>query len=293
MKLSIAVVSVLFNLGIVIDRVNGDSGDSCKTLRRCLKRITGKKVESPDPGASLPEFCDALLQAFEGDKGVDIMCAVANRFNTRRRRGLGGRYYQHPASGPSHPKQAPKKNIFETSAERDYNLFGGTTTPEPACLTPFDPFYADESGINTAYDTYVASIEGLYVLEGKLERSNDDAYAELKIGWGAALTAAALATEIPLAATAANEVLAVFEIVIDQVDTHDNSVDSTEIEAAFENTQLLLTQTCNIIEQIDGVQERVDNRLHKIEDRLDDIEDRLGNIEHLLHMLVYQDAYGY
>lgn len=81
----------------------------------------------------------------------------------------------------------------------------------------------------------------------KLARSDTDAFSALFIGYITAKAAATTAAGVPRVETAAGITLAAVESTVLQLQVHDGLIDSTEIQAAFENTQTLSAQTCNMI----------------------------------------------
>ena len=181
-------------------------------------------------------------------------------------------------------------NTFQQKSRLDFNFSserdgGHRNLAAPLCELPFDPTYADESGANTVYDTYMLTIEDIYLLDGKLERSDTDTYAALKIGWGVALTAAAEAAGVPGTEIVTQQALAALEITIDQVDTHDHDINSVEIEAAFENSQTILTQTCNLIDQLDTVERNMMTRFDAVDRTVKVLETRFDRVEKTLHRL--------
>jgi len=227
--------------------------DECSDLITCLERIIGNEVETPAPGTAYDEFCTAMLKAYNGTD----MCALADLIHGSGRRQL------NPV-----PRTSSLRKKELTRPMPNSPLFEGRALQASTCLAEADPVYAEESGSDTSYDTYMLTIEDLYLPDGKLERSDADAYSALKIGWAVAAVAAGGLAGVPIAEAVAAAALAVFEVTIDQIDTHDGGIDGTEIEAAFENTRSLLTQTCSIISQVGSFENTVINRFTTVDTTL-------------------------
>lgn len=312
----------------------------CVKLRQCLESLLGRSIEPPDDSSFAQEqFCDMLVEIYQGEAGVNNICAVAKSGSFAARvsdtasppqpkHGLKKKSIPlreeatvNAENGPTVKKKKKKKekklspqsstgrvnNVDTTTAASDTSKIkvkaqNKQTTQNahqfhpprhlaaPPCELPFNPVYADQSGVGTPYDTYMLSIQDLYLLDGKLKRSDSDAYASLKIGWATAHTAAALATEVPGAATLANEALSILEISVDQVDTHDSDMDSVQIEAAFENTQKILAQTCRMISHMDRAERNFLKRFDNIDNTVKVVQTRLDRIDNVLNRLERDSA---
>jgi hypothetical protein len=123
---------------------------------------------------------------------------------------------------------------------------------------PFTPDYPSGGG----YDLFVASIRGTFILNGNQERTDTNRVGNLLVSKIAAdalvLTFDLCETSVGLAATigfCAAEIgalvaQAVIDLMIAQIDFHDGSIDSAELEAAYENTVRLLGCSEGIVQQL-------------------------------------------
>jgi hypothetical protein len=164
---------------------------------------------------------------------------------------------------------------------------------------PTDPTYADESGDNTLYDAAVASIVGRFIREGKSKRTDFDAVGDFNIGLFIAIAADKAATacdgDIAIAAsfgaclvakTGTAVLLGSLEILQIQIGFHDDGIDNVEILATFENTNLILKQTCSIIGQVDSFEMSVTKRFDQVDAALKGIKDGVDQANEKLDRLL-------
>lgn len=282
--LKLSLLNVLVILGVV-------SADPCLDIKRCVKDITGIKLASKGSGMTDEKYCDAVVEMFQGEAGIEKICDAAALIGKKRRK--LGRQRHDPKSFQWYDSAGDgdgEKTLFGKTITRDPDrghLFGNYI-PTPQCLA-FSPEYADLSGTLTPYDLLVEPVEEEFLLEGKLKRSDVDAYAMLKESWEIVLLAAAQASGTPDSESVTAVMLAEIEVVLDAIDTHDDRIDSAEIEAAFNNTDVILNHTCNILGQLDQFGEEMEGTLEFIEKKLDELEyavraiyNKLENIEYLL-----------
>jgi hypothetical protein len=226
----------------------------CDVLIGCMESISGTPIVLE--AADKDEACNFLLEAYGGSAGVTAVCDVADLMSSNHAR--------------------KEKEVDESSNDHEKTRF----LTAPTCQVPVDPQYADESGTGTGYDTAVASIETTFIQDGKSQRTNDDAVGSFIIGLFTARTADAAFTAcdaivnvatfgVCLAAkTIAAVLTASLEIVYEQIGFHDGGIDSTEIKAAYENTGLILSQTCSIISQTDSFETNVVTRFNTVDSTL-------------------------
>lgn len=264
----------------------------CVQLKECLGRLLGKTIEPPDSSLTQEQFCDILLEVYQGETGVQNICAVSQSgaVSASKTSQQTTKEISIDPKPKRNKKKGEKKSNTSNDTPEDGKVDPGRHLAAPACELPFDPVYADESGTDTPYDTYMLTIQDLFLLGGKLQRADTDAYATLKIGWATAHTAAALASEVPGGATIANEALSVVEIAVDQVDTHDATINSAQIEASLENSQKLVTQTCRMIDQIDGAERNFMNRFDHVDRTIKVVQTRLDKIDTVLNRLERDSA---
>lgn len=143
----------------------------------------------------------------------------------------------------------------------------------PASYTPDYPDAISSGG----YDTYVASIIGTFIKDGKDNRCDSNAVGDYFIGWAAASIAAAAATEVPIGNTVAQVALNAFEVVIHQIEYQDGNIDSAEIEAGYENTVKLITATCDIRTDIADVKSTAITRFDAISTTLTNFQTLVTN----------------
>lgn len=187
----------------------------CEDLISCLDAITGKSpFDVVPPEASQDDFCDNMLAAYQGQKGIDAMCTVAAHLNDRLL-----------ANAPSDLKYLRVNEVKQAVSPQSHqeSTFPGRARylAAPACQANFNPEYADDSGSGTSYDTLVAALEGPYLFGGKKQRSDGDAYAAVFIGYLTALVAAGAATGIPIADNVAQIALAAVQSTVESLDVHD------------------------------------------------------------------------
>lgn len=237
-----------------------------------------------DAEAPNGEICAALMKAWDSYR-LSALCNGADAFagDGSRTRSL---FLRHEGSLTS---SVGKKGFKKANSSHHRTLQQG-----PVCLAQFAPAYADASGTDTSYDTWIASIgSGApldYLLGGKLDRSDADLYSALRISLAAAQVADGVSGACDndlleiltlgacLAAQVATELaVAGIQIAVDQLDTHDGLIDSTEIEAAYENTRLLLDQTCSLIGQVGTFEATVNTRFNTVDQVLADFETNVIN----------------
>lgn len=243
------IFPVVSLLALLHQQASAQSAE-CTGLLSCLDSITGQSLlDLVDPTVvSIDQFCESLLLVYKGQEGIDVMCNLAQTMQ-----GGGRRLVANTADSDGHralrnPSISAQVKNGETTPYDSH--FDRRSLAAPTCQVVFDPAYADESGSGTSYDTLVLTIEALYLFGGKLARSDADAFSGLYIGYITANAAATAAAGVPVVETVAGIALAAVESTVNQIEVHDGLIDSTEIQAAFENTQKLLTQTCNMIGQI-------------------------------------------
>ena len=49
----------------------------CAQLKECLGKLLGKAIESPDSSLTEEQFCDMLVEVYQGEAGVQNICAVS------------------------------------------------------------------------------------------------------------------------------------------------------------------------------------------------------------------------
>jgi hypothetical protein len=233
-----------------------------------METITGKPFDYC--GAAYADVCDALLYIYEGVKGVEAICNVANLYRDALNSSQTG---------------------YSTSTN---NAKTRTLQQAPTCLEKSQPGYADLSGDNTGYDIAVASIVSIYLKDGKTKRSNDDAVGTFMIGYAAAITANAAGegcdSEVIkiftlggclAAKTAAAVALGVVEIVSNQLAFHDGGIDSAEIAATLENSNRILDQTCSVLGQVNQANQKLDQANQKLDEanrKLDQANQKLDKL---------------
>jgi hypothetical protein len=244
----------------------------CDDLIHCMQVITGTPIiiEAEDNEAA----CSFLVQAYGGSDGVTFICDAADLLSSNLTRKV--------------------KEVDTTSTDHAKTRF----LTAPTCQAPVDPQYADESGEGTGYDTAVASIVTTYLQDGKSQRANDDAVGILLVLVGGgkeadagftacdAVVSAATFGACLAAKTASAVITASLELVYEQVAFHDGGIDSTEIKATYENSELILAQTCSIISQTDSFETNVVGRFNTVDSTLStfqtDVATRFNTVDSTL-----------
>jgi hypothetical protein len=269
MKFVSSLTFILISVGIF-----DAHADDCSELMGCLEKIVGHPLKTSSLDVSYERFCEEIVNTYNGAEGIAAMCNLANLETSGRK--------LKPAS-----TTLSNKNDESTHAKLNNPFFKDRALEASVCIAEFDPAYADESGNPTGYDVYVAPVNALnFFTGGKSNRSDADKYSVLKIAWGVAVVAAAAASEILIAQTVANVALGAIEITVDMIDTHDALTDGTEIEAGFENTRLLLKQTCNLVSQVDSFESIVATSFNTVDSTLStfqaDVTTRFNTVDSTL-----------
>ncbi|KAL3781568.1 hypothetical protein ACHAW5_002577 [Stephanodiscus triporus] len=233
----------------------------CDELLDCMEILTGAPVDFH--GAKKDDVCDLYLTFYQGNEGVTAICNVALLPQERTPTST-------PSNMPSYLNSSTGGDDFVTQAV--------------TCKTKAEAVYYDDSGENTAYDRSVASIVGTFIKTGKRARTDADAVAALVIiALGVAREAVAASEACGfLAETAsagtclgikvgAHVLLAALEILTDQINFHDSGIDGSEILATFQNTGLILEQTCEMF----TLMEIIDEKLNQANAKLDQANAKL------------------
>jgi hypothetical protein len=175
----------------------------CEELISCLNEIAGTNLfDLLPPDASRDDFCTNVLDAYQGQHGIDTMCTVAANLKGRLdATNLRVKAIKEDGTAP----QSPQEFTFHGRARH---------LAAPTCETIFRPDYADDSGSGTPYDTLVAPLQN-YLPGGKNRRSNSDAYSALFLGYLTALIAAAAVAGVPFAENGAQVVLAAVQSTVE------------------------------------------------------------------------------
>ena len=232
----------------------------CEELVSCLNEIAGANLFDLLPAdASRDDFCTNVLDAYQGQHGIDTMCTVAANLKGR----LRANSMQSDAATNLRVKAI--KDGTAPQSPHEFTFHGRARhLAAPTCETIFRPDYADDSGSGTPYDTLVAPLQN-YLPGGKNRRSNSDAYSALFLGYLTALVAAGAAAGVPFVENGAQVVLAAVQVTVESINVHDGNIDATEIQAAFENSQKILTQSCNLISQVETFERTANNRFGDID----------------------------
>ena len=218
----------------------------CDELLVCLEIIGGVPIDFG--GTEKDEFCDALLNIYSGNKGVTAMCNVALLL------------VEPYNFGPY-----------------DDNTSETTILAAPTCLQKATTIYPDASGPFTDYDLIVASIDGIYITTGKDTRTDADRVATFLLGYFIAITAvaAAEACELTIGSEACGVLRgaaaipkAVLEITNTQINFQDGLINSSKILATFQNTNLILDQTCSMIAQTQSLEDTMNTRFNDVDEAL-------------------------
>ncbi|GAX26063.1 hypothetical protein FisN_4Hh434 [Fistulifera solaris] len=246
-------------LALALLRKASSVSSQCEELISCLDKITGKSLfDLVPPEASRDDLCVTMVNIYQGQTGIDAMCAAAAA--------ASGRLLASTTSDSKYLRVNEIKESTPSQSRQESTFPGyGRHLAAPTCQASFSPEFADDSGSGTSYDTLMAAVEGPYLFGGKKKRSDGDAYAALFIGYLTALNAAAAATGIPVADNLAQISLSATQSTVESLNVHDGGIDSTEIQAAFENSQKILTQTCNIISQVNTFETTATTRFGNID----------------------------
>ena len=252
-------------------------GSDCYQLEDCLATIIEANFEpvafsDPTGEYSEEEICDMLFEAVGGEQGVKDICGAANVLGRRRKLNK-----KQVRAATSNYDVRFLKDVVEGAGNKQR---GNRDLQTTTCQSAFAPAYPDDSGTGTSYDTWVASIEDLYLLadDNKGSRSDHDAYSALKIAWAAAYVSDGAFGSIPIVGWLTGVAANSLEITIDQCDTHDGLHDSAEIQAAYENSERLLTQTCTISGQLDSVSSTLTTFQSTVSSRFNTVDSSLSSL---------------
>ena len=172
--------------------------DECLILKDCVAQIASF---SGIPFESFGDFdaaCEPLVQAY-GDQGIAAICAAADVTNSGRRLAATK---QDGLRGHTGAADSPIE---------DEGLLPGRHLQ--TCPSDYTPAYGEDEPTG-GYDTFVASIVGTFIQDGKKERTSANDVGAYYIGFSAASLGAAAATGVPAVDNIAQAILAAFTIAI-------------------------------------------------------------------------------
>jgi hypothetical protein len=240
MKTSFAIATFLLEVGRTAAAPAFSSLPlECERLVSCLTEITKLPVMEDIFGAvglesaSTDDICHDIVLLFGGETGVNAICGAADAMT-------------HTGS-----TMTPENGQLQATC------FSGT---------PKDPDYPSGGG----YELLTAPLLSLYLFGGRKERSDASAYSQLFIGTITARAAQAAAgicdsdvlVVITLGAclavkVAAEAAVVATEATVESLNIQDGLIDAAEIQAAYLNTNTIISQNCGIESSIDNVNRKV------------------------------------
>jgi len=237
MKTSFAIATILLEVGRTAAKPAFSSLPlQCERLLRCLTEVTNLPVEDGIFGAvglesaSTDNICHDIVLIFGGETGTNAICGAADAMT-----------YTGSTMIPE---------------------YGQIQAATCSSGTPQDPDYPS----GRFYDVLIADVNP-FLFGGSEERSDANAYSKLIIGTVAARTVQATATACDsevlvvlslgaclIAKTAAEVVVVGFEATVESLNIQDGLIDAAEIQAAYLNTNTIISQNCVIEGDIANLQ---------------------------------------
>jgi hypothetical protein len=263
MKTSFAIATFLLEVGRTAAAPAFSSLPlECERLFSCLTEITKLPVMDDIFGAvglesaSTDDICHDIVLLFGGETGVNAICGAADAMT-------------HTGSTMTREK-----------GQLQATCLSGTST---------DPDYPSGGG----YEVLTDPLLSLYLFGGREERSDANAYSQLFIG---TITARAVqaATSVCdsdilivvtggaclIVAAAAEAAVVATEATVESLNIQDGLIDAAEIQAAYLNTNTIISQNCGIEGSIDNVYRKVVEVENDVEDFRLEAVGRFNIVDH-------------